>query len=125
VRLYFAVVAAVFIAGSIWLVLRRSIVALSGVSASGRVVAFERREDDGSIYYLPIVEFTDRQGVLRRFTAVAGGAKQRPTVGATITVRYLPEKPELVFIVSFLHMWAAPMGMLVLGIGALVACLRW
>jgi hypothetical protein len=88
-------------------------------------VAFERREDEDSVYFLPVVEFADSQGAAHRFTAVAGHTERRPAVGSPIAVRYLPSSPEVAFIPSFLHMWAAPLGLFVLGIGSLLASMKW
>jgi hypothetical protein len=125
VRVYFAVLAIVFTVGAFWLSLRRWSVAAGGATVAGKVVAFESREDDGSLYYLPVVTFTDHQGKSHRFTSVAGGTKQSPPVGSSVTVRYLLANPEQAFIASFLHMWAAPLGMLALGVGALLAYVKW
>lgn len=124
-RLYFAFVAIIFFVGALWLFLRRWSVATSGITVSGRIVAFESREDEESVYYLPVVSFTDQQGRSHRFTSVAGGPEQRPPIGSSVTVRYLPANPEQAFISSFLHMWAAPLGMLALGVGALLAYVQW
>jgi hypothetical protein len=123
-RLYFAFCAAVLIASALWLLLRRLSVAASGRNATGTIVAFETREDDGSLHYLLVVTFTDHRGSSHRFTSVAGSSKQLPPLGSSVTVRYLPQSPERAFIVSFLHMWAAPLGMFVLGLGALLAYVR-
>lgn len=123
-RLYFAFFAAVLIAGALWLLLRRLSVAASGRNTTGTIVAFESREDDGSLHYLPVVTFTDHRGNSHRFTSVAGSSEQRPPLGSSVTVRYLPQSPERAFIVSFLHMWAAPLGMFALGLGALLAYVR-
>jgi hypothetical protein len=124
VRVYFAVLAIVFIVGALWLAARRWSVAVGGATVAGKVVAFESREDDGS-FYLPVVTFTDHQGKSHRFTSVAGGTEQRPPIGSKVTVRYLPANPKQAFIASFLHMWAAPLGMLALGVGALLAYAKW
>jgi hypothetical protein len=124
VRVYFAVLAIVFIVGALWLAARRWSVAAGGATVAGKVVAFESREDDGS-FYLPVVTFTDHQGKSHRFTSVAGGTEQRPPIGSKVTVRYLPANPKQAFIASFLHMWAAPLGMLALGVGALLAYAKW
>ena len=124
-RLYFAFLAIVLIVGAVWLFLRRWAVAMNGTTASGEVVAFESREDDESVHYLPVVTFTDDQGKSHRFTSMAGGTERRPPIGSSVTVRYLPTNPEQAFIASFLHMWAAPLGMLALGVGAVIAYVRW
>lgn len=124
-RSYFAFAAIVLIVGATLMFLRRWSVAVHGVTAFGKVVAFESREDDESIHYLPVIVFTDRQGRSHRFTSVAGGADRHPPVGSSVLVRYLPDNPEQAFISSFLHMWAAPLALLALGGGALLAYFRW
>ena len=123
-KIYLGVVAFVLLAGAVWLLVRRWIVVVRGMNAVAQVVGFEAREDDGTRHYLPIFSFRDHRGMPHRVTAVAGGTEQAPPVGALVTVRYLPDHPETAFIVSFLHMWAAPLGLAVLGLGALLACLR-
>jgi hypothetical protein len=124
VRIYFALVGLACWTWAIVLAARRLSVAISGVKATGRIVAFESREDDGTLYYLPVVTFTDREGRSHRFTSVAGHSRRRPAVGSEVSVRYLPERPSMVFVASFLHMWAAPLGFAILGAGALLAVLR-
>ena len=123
-RLYFAIVAALLIAGAAWLFVRRLAVAAKGVSVTGHVVAHETREDEGTFHYLPVVTFIDHRGTQRRFTSVAGGSQPSPPVGAAVTVRFLPENPSMAYVVSFLHMWAAPVGMFVLGAAAIVGSLQ-
>jgi hypothetical protein len=124
VRAYFALVGLACWAGAIILAARRVSVAVSGVRATGRIVAFETREDDGSVCYLPVVTFTDQEGRSHRFTSVAGRAQPKPPVHSEVVVRYLPGRPSAVFIESFLHMWAAPVALAILGAGALLAVIR-
>src|SRR5262245_19414133 len=123
-RLYLGAMSVLFLAGALWLFVRRWRIAANGINAEGRVVAHEMRSSDDSSFYLPVIVFTDRQGEDHRFTAVAGGAEPKPPVGATVTVRYLPEHPNRAVIVSFLHMWAAPLAMLALGAGAFLGYLQ-
>jgi Protein of unknown function (DUF3592) len=94
---------------------------MHGVSTVGRVVDHEARNMDNSTSYLPIVEFLDAQGVLHRFTSVAGGSARYPKVGREVTVRYLRSNPKAVYIQSFLHMWAAPVACTGLGLAAIAA----
>jgi hypothetical protein len=130
-RYYLAIVGSVLLAGACWLFVRRIALILSGVTASGRIEAFEtRRSDDSgdkhdSLSFFPVVSFTDCDGKLRRFTAVAGGATQRPPVGTTVVVRYSRTDPQCAFIASFLHMWGAPLALAALGIGSLLAYRLW
>lgn len=123
-RLYFAIVGALLIAVAAWLFVRRLAVAARGVSVTGHVVAHETREDDGSFHYLPVVSFTDHRGTQRRFTSVAGGSQPSPPIGTAVTVRFLPEDPSMVYVVSFLHMWAAPVAMFVLGAAVVAGSLQ-
>jgi hypothetical protein len=122
-RLYFALLTIVLMGGAAVLFVRRWRVARSGVNATGKVVAFETREDEGTPHYLPVVDFVDGEGRSHRFTSVAGSARQHPPMGSLVTVRYLADRPGEVFIVSFLHLWAAPLALFVLGLGAWWACL--
>ncbi len=124
-KLIFALLSAVFLAGAGWLFVRRCHVALAGLGTVGHVVAHDRREIDDSVFFHPVIEFTDRQQVLRRFTAAAGNDKRHPAIGTPVAVRYLASDPGLAFIASFLHMWAAPFGFLALGLGALAAYMKW
>ena len=120
-RYYFALLGSILLVGAGWLLVRRLSLAWHGMAATGRVVAFEQREIDGSVSYLPIVSFTDDRGRAHRFTSVAGRSDPVPPVGTTVTVRYDPSDPGHALISSFLHMWAAPVGLAVLGVGSLVA----
>lgn len=124
-RTYFLLVGIVLLVGAAWLAWRRAVVAWRGEAAVGQVVAFEeRRGMEHERHYVPVVSFRDRRGNPHRFTSPAGSADRRPPIGSVVTVRYLPDAPEQAFIVSFLHMWAAPAGMLVLGLGALLGWMK-
>lgn len=123
-RLYLAIIAATLFCGAAWLSVRRLTVAARGVSVTGQVVSHETREDDGSFYYLPVVAFVDHRGTEHRFTSVAGGSLASLPVGAKVRVRYLSDDPRTAYVVSFLHMWAAPVAMLVLGAAAIAGSLR-
>lgn len=114
-RTYLAIVALACIAGALWLALRRWAVLVNGMDATGRVEGFEERWSEGSASYLPVVSFTDFHGRARRFTAVAGRETRTPPVGSRVPVRYLRDDPGRAYIASFLHMWAGPAGLAVMG----------
>jgi hypothetical protein len=120
-RYYFALIGAILMVAAAWLLVRRLALAAGGVATTGRVVAFEQREIDYALTYLPIVSFTDERGRAHRFTSVAGRSDPVPPVGSTVPVRYHPSDPDSALIASFLHMWAAPLGLAVLGLGSLLA----
>ena len=118
-RTYFAVVGVLCLAGAVWLTAWRLRVLLFGMVAQGTVIGHEAREIEESKSYIPVVSFYDQKGVEFRFTAVAGGGRRWPAVGALVPVRYLPSDPGLAYIGSFLHMWAAPLACVALGIATL------
>jgi hypothetical protein len=114
-RIYFALIGAVCLACAFWLLMRRVRVFLYGTATVGRVVAHEARETDESLSYLPVVTFRDANGIERRFTSVAGRSERLPAEGREVRIRYLPSDPKQAYIASFLHMWAAPFALAVLG----------
>jgi Protein of unknown function (DUF3592) len=120
-RYYFALVGVVCLIASAWLFVRRLHVAFGGKRATGKVVGFVSGEDDGSVFYQPRVEFRDQLGNTHTFVAGSGGTRQEPPIGSELPVRYNPNAPETAYVVSFLHMWAAPIAFAVLGVGALLA----
>lgn len=119
---YLTIIGVAFLVLAGYLFLRRLSAQFRGEAAAGRVVGHEERKDDeATSSYHPIVEFTDLAGAVHRFTSVAGGSDRAPAVGAAVRVRYVPEDPGVAYVQSFLHMWAAPLACAVLGAGALVA----
>jgi Protein of unknown function (DUF3592) len=118
---YFLVVGITLLVLAAVLFYRRLSAMMHGVSVVGRVVGHEARTNDDSKSYLPVVEFLDVQGRQVRFTSLAGGSDRQPKVGAEVTVRYLRSNPKVVYIQSFLHMWAAPIACAVLGLAAIAA----
>ncbi|MEQ1545493.1 DUF3592 domain-containing protein [Methyloglobulus sp.] len=118
---YFLVVGITLLVLAAVLFYRRLSTKIRGISTVGQVVDHEVRTIDDSTSYLPVVEFHDLQGMLHRFTSVAGGSDRHPKVGAEVTVRYLRSNPKVVYIQSFLHMWAAPIACTVLGLAAIAA----
>ncbi|MBC5783149.1 DUF3592 domain-containing protein [Ramlibacter sp. USB13] len=123
-KTYFGLLAILFLVGGAWLLVRRLAVAWRGVPAVGQVVAFEERRAEQQVHYLPVVSFRDQRGLAHCFTSPAGSADREPAIGSIVPVRYLPDAPEQVFIVSSLHMWAAPAGFFVLGLGSLLAWIK-
>lgn len=112
---YFIVIGVICLACALWLLVRRLRVLFYGSVARGRVTGHEAREMEDAMSYLPVVIFEDAGGREHRFTSVAGWSVRRPPVGTTVRVRYLPSNPGIAYISSFLHMWAAPFALAVLG----------
>lgn len=114
-KTYFAVTGMLCLILAAWLSARRLRAQFFGDIAVGTVVGHEARELDDSISYLSVVTYVDAAGKQHQFTSVAGGAAKTPTPGATVTVLYVPSDPAIAYISGFLHMWAAPVALLVLG----------
>jgi hypothetical protein len=119
VKTYLVVVGVVLLILAVVLLVRRVAALLRGTSAVGRVQGHEARTSDDGVAYLPVVEFADSKANLHRFTSVAGSSDRSPSVGTTVRVRYLRSNPKVAYVQSFLHMWAAPLALAVLGLGAL------
>ena len=115
IKIYFVTIGCLCLACALWLLVRRLRVLIYGSVALGRVVAHEARESDDEMSYLPVVLFTDGTGREHRFTSVTGSSARSPSVGKQVRVRYLSSNPRLAFVGSFLHMWAAPLALGVLG----------
>jgi Protein of unknown function (DUF3592) len=118
---YFAVIGTILIIGAAWLFVRRIVAYFNGLETEGWIESYEKRESDDTIYYLPIVSFVDSEGKQRRFTSVAGGSSQNKEIGTKVLVRYQRTNPEVAYISSFLHMWAAPLAFAALGVCGLLA----
>lgn len=118
-RTYFAIVGAVCLVCAFWLLVRRLRVLISGSIAVGRIVGHEARESDETMSYLPVVTFRDSSGTERRLTSVAGRSLRLPAIGSEVRVRYLPSDPNMTYISTFLHMWAAPFALAALGIAGI------
>lgn len=87
-----------------------------GSIAVGNVVAHEMRQSDDTKSYLPVIAFTDLKSRRHQFTSPAGASSQNPSERAEVQVRYLPSNPKLAYIESFLHMWAGPLALAILGL---------
>jgi Protein of unknown function (DUF3592) len=122
-RFYFALVGIACLIASVFLLVRRLGVMLAGARATGVVVGFVTSEDDGTVTYSPKVEYPDDQGRKHTFSSGAGGTQRKPPIGSEVMVRYAPDAPDRAYIVSFLHMWAAPIAFFVLGVGAMLTYL--
>lgn len=121
---YFAIMGIALLGMACWLFWRRLTVLVSGVTTTGRIESHQSSEIDESVSYFPMVSFTDSQGNRQQFRSVAGGSSKTPPIGTEIKVCYARENPKVAFISSFLHMWAAPIGVAVLGIGGLFAAYK-
>ncbi|MFM9835804.1 MAG: DUF3592 domain-containing protein [Methylophilaceae bacterium] len=120
-KIYFAVVGVLFLILAAWLSFRRCRVLFFGAKSIGTVVGHQVRNSEDSIFQIPIVTYMDAMGKEHQFTSVAGGVAKTPATGARVTVRYLPSDPTIVYISSFLHMWAAPLSLIILGVAGVLS----
>jgi hypothetical protein len=122
--MYLTVVGIAFLVLATVLLVRRLSALMQGASALGSVQGHEMRRLDEAVYYHPIVEFNDSSGHRHRFTSVAGRSVKTPEVGTHVRVRYVRNDPNVAYIESFLHMWAAPLGCALLGVAAFAVLWR-
>lgn len=121
IRHYFFLAAFGMTALALWLGRRRVAVLRSGGTERGTVIEHARREVDESVSFHPTVVFTDDTGTTRRFTSNAGWSTPRPAVGTRVKVVYSRTDPNVAYIASFLHLWAAPVALLLMSVVALAA----
>jgi len=88
------------------------------------VTEHERRDMDDSTSYHPVVTFIDHLNVRHHFTSTAGYSQPMPLVGIKVQVRYLLSDPDVAFIDTFFHMWAAPIGATALSAGAFLVWVK-
>ncbi len=118
------VVSLAFLALSAWLTVRRIIVLRSRGQAEGMITEYERRDIDDSTSYHAVVTFVDHLAVRHHFPSSAGHSQPKPLVGTKVPVRYLLRDPEVAFVSTFFHMWAAPVGAAAISLGAFIAWLK-
>ena len=123
-KIYLAVMGAAGVITALVLLYRRIEVLLFGVLVEGTVVGHATRDSDDAVFYHPTVSFIDSKGKEQRFSSVAGSGGRRPAIGRKVPVRYLEGDPPRAYISSFLHMWAAPLALALLGAAGTAAFLR-
>ena len=115
-KTYFALMGTAFIVFAVVLTFRRFAVWMSGVSTTGTILGHETRTTEEGVGYVPVVEFKDSEGTLRRFVSSSGNFPKRLIVGASVKVLYSQSNPGTAYIDSFWHFWIAPISLAVMGI---------
>ena len=89
---------------------------------SGRLVTWKEAGTHSRAYWYPQVCYTAHDGSQHLVTG-ATGTSQRPKgeLGSSWPVRYDSRAPERACISTFSHLWGAPLGFLILGVGVLFA----
>jgi hypothetical protein len=124
VRYYFAFVGIALLGTAGWMFWRRVALLAHGLATTGRIESYEARDLGDTVSYHPVVSFTDHQGRRRKFTSAAGRSSRTPPIGSAVAVRYERNDPEGAMVSTFLHMWAAPWALAVLGVASLLAYAR-
>lgn len=100
----------------------------TGEPATGRIFGYERvYQPNNQLYiYYPQVVFTTPEGRTVRFQdrTGSGAATTARSSGGRVSVIYDPEQPERAMIYRGLWNWAAPLGMLALGLLILFMTLK-
>jgi len=100
----------------------------TGEPVTGRIVSYERAfQPNNQLYiYYPQVVFTTPEGTTVRFQdrTGSGAATTARSSGERVTVIYDPERPEHAMIYRGRWTWAAPLGLLTLGLLILITTLK-
>jgi len=116
---FFGIIGCILLIAACWLFARRSALLLKGVTAVGTIESFRKSELDGSVHFLPVIIFQDQEGKTYRFTATTGYGANKPAEGLRVRVRYSRENPGHAVIISFLHLWVAPLVLIAFGAGCI------
>lgn len=120
-RTYFLLIGVALVVAAIVATTRRLASLLAGETTTGHVVGHYASTIDESTTHHAIVEFRDWTNQTHRFTAGSGGGTRHPPEGATVRVRYQRANPKAAYISTFLHMWAGPLALALLGGAAIAA----
>lgn len=122
IQIYFFVMGLLSLGGGFWLLLRRWRLFCVGNRATGRIIDYTERRDleSGEPVFDKIIGFTTTDGRDIRFSNNLGLVGRKPQIGHSLLVIYHPEQPETAFVLSFVGFWAAPLALLVLGVGGLL-----
>lgn len=122
IQIYFFVIGSLSLGGGIWLLLRRWQLLCRGNRATGSIIDYAERRDleTGEPVFDKIIAFTTAAGRDIRFSNSLGFVGRKPPIGRSLPVIYPPEKPEAAFVLSFVGFWAAPLALIVLGVGGVL-----
>jgi hypothetical protein len=115
-KTYFALMSFACIVFAVGLAIRRFAVWIGGVATIGTICGHQTITTEDSVGYVPVVEFLDSQGNLRRFVSGSGDFPKRRNVGTTVKVIYSQSNHNSAYICSFWHLWITPISIAVLGI---------
>ena len=69
---------------------RDNLIKKNGIKTNGKIVDFEASNLDNQVYYSPIIEFTDEQGLIHQFTSKVG-RPEKHNLGKTVRLYYLKD----------------------------------
>ncbi|WP_406684809.1 DUF3592 domain-containing protein [Seonamhaeicola sp. MEBiC1930] len=96
----FAFIGVSFVGISIYLLMKYNKVKLSGRKTKGKIIDYEKNQNNDYTYYMPIIEFINEKGKLTRITLSFGEGKPQYKIGSTISITYLKEKEEYDIIIN-------------------------
>lgn len=114
---YFLVIGWLCAAGGLALLVQRVWFFFTASRTTGQVEAVHERDDEEmGLQRIAVINFT-ALGNTVRFLA----QRYHPRVGDLHTVYYAPHKPQQAYVADILGFWAAPVALLALGAGGLLA----
>lgn len=118
---YFLIVGGLCAAGGLALLVQRVWFFFTASRATGQVEeVYERDDAEMGRQYTAIINFRAANGETVRFRA----HRYQPRIGDLRLVYYMPHNPRQAYVADILGFWAAPLALLLLGAGGLVAGLE-
>lgn len=105
-----------FVGVGAYFALDYAILKARGVSAQGTIVRFEEHSSDEGYTYAPVIEFRDREGILReQETRMSSSSKMGLSEGQSINIYYEAENPEHFIIDRFWYNMILPVAFMGMG----------
>jgi hypothetical protein len=124
--IYFSIIGGAMLLGTAFMLARRVRLLLFGSRAEGVVVALNRRMQQHrreKPSYMPVVRVHVKAEPVE-FQSWTGGSGARFRPGDRVPVIYSPQTPKRALIANVFDLWAPPLAMAILGLGALAGAVK-
>lgn len=124
---YLTVCSAALLTLAAWLVVTRARLWWWGERTTGEIIRYTERmrsRPGEKIHHMPQVRFTDDRGMLRDFTSTTSADPAKWPVGTHVAVIFAKNDADKAEIGLPLLFWRGPVGVLVFGLGVLLAAVK-
>lgn len=87
----------------------------TAIPSQGEIIALDRRQDDDSTSYYPVIQFETQSGQIIEFTSATGFDFSTYQVEDEVTILYSQESPQEARIDSFSALWMPSLTLLSIG----------